>query len=400
LSSGWRLVCGLCAEACDDAESFACESCGGPVIVRHTRLPAKLATTGVAGLWRYRGWLPLTKDARAVTLGEGATPLVRCERWPPAAGLQCVYAKLEFAGPTGSFKDRGASVLVSHAVSHGVTRVVEDSSGNAGAAIAAYAACAGLACQIFAPAATPPSKLSQIRAYGANLIAVEGSREAVAAAARAAAIATGDNAASHDVYYASHNSNPYFVEGAKTLAFELVEQLGDAPDHIVLPVGGGSLFCGIALALKELSASGLIRARPRLHLVQSTGCMPLVAAFERGALVPLAGERYPTIAGGIVIDNPHRGALILRMLRETGGCAVGVADDEILAAQRDVARLEGIYMEPTSAVAFAGLLRLVAMGTVASHESVVVPVTGSGLKDSRTSIPLSSRYSASAASDT
>lgn len=375
MSENWTLICGLCDQPCGDGEATACRFCGGPVVVRHARLPGDLATTSRSGLWRFRDWLPVRSDQRTITLGEGDTPLVRLERWSRAIGLEAAYAKLEFAGPTGSFKDRGAAVLVSHAIVTGATRIVEDSSGNAGAAIAAYAARAVMECRIFAPAATPDAKLQQIRAYGADLVTVDGSREAVAAAAEM-------DAASEGSYYAGHNSNPYFVEGTKTFALELFEQFSaSAPRHIVLPVGGGSLFCGAALGFEQLREAGMINAVPSLHLVQAQACMPLVAAFEQGAMQPLTVDRRPTIAGGIVIQNPQRGPLILRMLRATGGSAAAVSEEEIAAAQAALARLEGIYMEPTSGAAFAGLARLVAAGVIKPQESVVVGVTGSGLKD-------------------
>jgi threonine synthase len=306
--------------------------------------------------------------------------LVQLERWGEKIGLGAVYAKLEFAGPTGSFKDRGAAVLVSHAVATGAQRVIEDSSGNAGAAVAAYAARAGLECQIFAPAATPAAKLAQIRAYGADLVAVKGSRQAVAECARAAAEASRGPGDSIAAYYAGHNSNPYFVEGTKTFALELAEQF-DAVEHIVMPVGGGSLFCGTALGFEQMRTAGLVRTVPRLHLVQAEACAPLVAAFERGASQPVSVERRPTIAGGITIERPERGQMILSMLRDSNGSAVAVGEPEIEAALDHLARLEGIYMEPTSAAAFAGLAKLAALGVIEPNQSVVVPVTGSGLKD-------------------
>jgi threonine synthase len=365
----------MCGEAADDLEALVCRVCGGPTVVRHQHLPAGLGPAEARGVWRYRGWLPFFEGDRPVTLGEGATPLVRLHRWPQTLGLSEVYAKLEYVGPTGSFKDRGASVLVSHAAAVGARRIVEDSSGNAGAAIAAYAGRAGLECQVYAPASAPHSKLAQIAAYGAELIGVEGSREAVAAAARDAATGEG-------VYYAGHNSSPYFLEGTKTCAFELVEAFpAGGPDHIVMPVGGGSLFCGTAIAFRQLRDAGIGCPNVRLHLVQSTGCMPLVAALSSGSDRPAAIDRQRTIAGGIVIENPQRGALILREVRASGGQGVAASDAEILAAQADLAQSEGIYMEPTSAAAFAGLRRLAEAGVIGAAESVVVLVTGSGLKD-------------------
>jgi threonine synthase len=338
-------------------------------------MPQELATGNGRGLWRYLPWLPLLRSDSAVSLDEGATPLAKLDQWSGSLGLGEVYAKLEYAGPTGSFKDRGASVLVSHARAIGARRITEDSSGNAGASLAAYAARAGLVCSVFAPADTPAGKLAQIRSYGATLVEVEGPRAAAATAARTAGLET-------DSYYAGHNTNPFFVEGCKTLAFELVEAFeAEGPEHVVIPVGGGSLYCGAALGFSQLLTAGLIHSMPRLHLVQATGCMPLVAAFESRAEEPLPVPRRPTIAGGIVIENPARGRLILRALKASRGVAVAVDDSAIRVARQDLARQEGIYMEPTSAAAFAGLARLAANGTIARNERVVVAVTGSGLKD-------------------
>ena len=371
----WRLACALCAAACQDSETTSCPHCGGPTVLAYEALAGRQSPSRGAGLWRYHAWLPITSVAQIVTLGEGGTPVVRLNRWARRIGLDEVYAKLEFAGPTGSFKDRGSTVVVSHAVAAGATHLVEDSSGNAGASMAAYAARAGIACTVFAPAAAPPSKLRQIAAYDARVVAVEGSREDVAAAAVAAGREAG-------AYYAGHNANPYFVEGTKTFAFELVETFGrQGPDHVVMPVGGGSLLWGCALGFAQLQEAGLADRRPSLHAVQATGCMPLVAAYEQGATGPIAVQRTPTVAGGITIEHPARGELILRSLRETGGSAVAADDSEILRAQRDLAALEGIYAEPTSAAAFAGLTHLAASGAIKASESVVVAVTGTGLKD-------------------
>ena len=375
LPQGCRLACALCGAVAPDSEAAACPRCGGPTAHTYERHSDQLPSLAGTGLWRYRGWLPIAEGGGIVSLGEGGTPLVRLDRFARSMGLEQVYAKLEYAGPTGSFKDRGASVLLTHAAAVGTTLLVEDSSGNAGASMAAYAARAGIACAVYAPAAAPASKLRQIEAYGARLVAVEGSRENVADAATLAAREPG-------AYYAGHNTNPYFVEGTKTFAFELIEAFGSGgPEHVVMPVGGGSLLWGSALGFAQWRQAGLCDRLPRLHAVQSAGCMPLVAAYEQGASQPVAVERTPTIAGGITIEHPARGGLILRALRESGGSAVAVTDHEILRAQRELAAYEGIFAEPTSAAAFAGLRHLAASGAINPAERVVVAVTGTGLKD-------------------
>jgi threonine synthase len=373
----WWLECDSCGRQTESSELAACANCGEATVIRYAALPQTLASPNTSGIWRYRDWLPIAAQTAPISLGEGETPIVRLDRWAGQIGLRRVYAKLEFAGPTGSFKDRGAAVLVTHCVESGARVIIEDSSGNAGAALAAYAARAGLECKVFAPAATPAAKLHQVRVCGATVVTVAGDREDVAIAAQAAA-----RSGHRGDYYAGHNSNPYFVEGMKSFAFELAEHReAGVVDHVVMPVGGGSLYCGAALGFGQMRQAGLRAAHPRMHLVQAAACMPIVAAFDRHEDRPPPVQPSPSIAGGILIANPPRGRMILRILGESDGSAVAVTEEEILAAQTAVARLEGISMEPTSAAAFAGLARLARSGAVGPDEVVVVPVTGSGLKD-------------------
>jgi threonine synthase len=333
------------------------------------------------GLWRHARWLPVPDLAGAVSLGEGDTPLVALPRWGAAHGLRRVWAKLELANPTGSFKDRGMAVLVTLARAAGARHLVEDSSGNAGAAAAAYAARAGLTCTVYAPASAPPAKLRQIRAYGAALVPVPGPRAAAASAARAAGEAPG-------TCHVSHNDNPDFVPGNKTFAYELLEALPDLdpagrPWHVVVPTGGGALFCGAFQGFQEWASAGLTPAGalPRLHAAQAAACAPLARAWEQGAPEPVPVERRPTVCGGIEIERPARGRQILEAVRASAGTAVATDDGAILAERDRLAALEGIYAEPTSAAAFAGLAALARRGDVAPDELVVVAVTGSGLKD-------------------
>lgn len=335
-------------------------------------------------LWRHARWLPPHDPAQVVSLGEGDTPLVPLPRWGAAHGLHHVYAKLEFASPTGSFKDRGMAVLVTLARQGGATHLTEDSSGNAGASAAAYAARAGMACTVYAPAAAPAAKLRQIRAYGAQLVLVPGPRQDVADAARAAGQVPGS-------YHVSHNDNPAFVHGNKTFAYELAEALpaletsgtAHGPWHVVIPTGGGALFAGAWAGFCDLRDTGLLApARlPRMHAAQTAACPPIVVAWESGLAEPAAIVRQPTVCGGIEIERPARGRDILAALRESGGAAVASDDADILAERDRLAQLEGIYAEPTSAAALAGLARLAAQGTITPDAPVVVAITGSGLKD-------------------
>ena len=320
-------------------------------------------------VWRYAKALRVD-SAHAVSLGEGGTPLVAGE-WKGAS----VLYKLEFMMPTGSFKDRGMTVMVSYLKSRGLDRVLEDSSGNAGASLAAYAAAAGMGCRILVPETASYPKIAQIAAGGADVVTIKGSRQDVAEAALRQ---------SAEIFYASHNWQPFFVEGIKTLAYELWEQLGfAAPDSIVVPLGYGSNVLGADVGFAELLRRGEIGRRPRIFGVQAAGCAPFAAAFQAGAerIVPTAIAS--TMAEGIATAKPTRVAEVLRAVRETGGSIVAVEEAEIVEALRDLAG-RGLYVEPTSAVAAAGLSRLLSSGTILPGERTVLVLTGSGLKASAT----------------
>jgi threonine synthase len=308
-----------------------------------------------------------------VSMGEGLTPLVL-----GVLGGRRVHFKLEYLAPSGSFKDRGTSVLISALKRWGVTRAADDSSGNAGASFAAYAAYAGIAAEVFTPAHASPAKLAQIEVFGAKLNRIEGVRERATDALEVATRA--------GLTYASHAWSPLTLEGTKTVAYEIWEQLsgrmaargaavaGDGvPDYFVCPIGQGSLFLGAYRGFKDLRAAGVIDRLPKLIGVQSAGCPPIVEAIgqdlDRAAVI----EKRPSVAEGIALAKPIRDGEILRAIRDTGGDAVAVSDSEIHAARTVLARL-GLYVEPTSAVVAAALLRMRLRGTV------VAALTGSGLK--------------------
>jgi threonine synthase len=281
--------------------------------------------------------------------------------------------------PTGSFKDRGMTVMVSYLKSRGVTRMLEDSSGNAGASLSAYAAAAGLTCRILVPETASYPKIAQIAACGAEVVTIKGSRQDVADAALAQT-----NDPSDAMFYASHNWQPFFVEGTKTLAYELWEQSGfRAPDNLVVPLGYGSNVLGTERGFDELLRAREIARRPRLFGVQAAHCAPYAAAFREGVehLVPIPVR--PTVAEGIATPKPTRVAEVLRAVRETGGTVVAVEEGEIVQALRELAR-RGLYVEPTAAAAAAGLTRLLASGVIRPQEYTVLVLTGSGLKASAT----------------
>jgi len=315
-------------------------------------------------LWRYRATLPV-RHKGLISLGEGFTPLVETQVYDTR-----IHCKLEFLAPTGSFKDRGTAVLVNVLRELGVRRVVEDSSGNAGASLAAYAARAGIKAEIYVPAHASPAKLHQIAIYGAKLVKVEGPRERAARAVQ--------EAAAQGAYYASHYYNPFTLEGLKTIAYEIWEQLGwRAPDNLVLPVGHGTLLLGAYRGFKDLLTAGLIEKLPRLLAVQAETCAPLYEAYQRGLDDAFPIEKRQTIAEGISIAQPVRGRQILAAVRETGGAVLAVNDEETLRARDELAQC-GFYVEPTSAVAIAALPRL--RGLIGPEEITIVPLTGSGLK--------------------
>jgi threonine synthase len=320
--------------------------------------------TGEHSLWRYREALRLGSPAR--TLGEGWTPLVDAE-WD---GLP-VHMKAEFLMPSGSFKDRGVSVMLSYLKQCGIREILEDSSGNAGASVATYGAALGFACRIYVPASAPAPKRYQIAAMGAEVIPVPGTRDDVAQAARAA---------SKTCFYAGHNLQPFFLEGTKTLAFELWEQFDfSVPDNIVIPCGQGSNVMGCHIGFRELLARGLIASLPRLFAIQAANAAPYYAAYVAGSDEPVEIEAKPTIADGIASARGVRVREVLQAVRETGGRCLAVREDEIVDALRRMTA-QGFFVEPTTAAAGAGLSRLIADGDITAGQSTVVILTGSGLK--------------------
>ena len=315
-------------------------------------------------LWRYREAIPVHRETCILSMDEGFTPLERME----VDGGEALL-KIDYLFPTGSYKDRGATVLISKMKEWGVKRVVEDSSGNAGSAIAAYCAKAGIECDIYVPHDTSPGKLVQIQAYGATVREVEGSREETAKRALKAATETP---------YASHCWNPFFLHGTKTFAFEVWEQMGwKTPDTLVLPVGHGTLFLGAYMGFKELREAGMIKKIPKLVAVQSASCAPLYQAFKKGWQETRAIEKKETIAEGIAIAEPVRGRQILEAARETGGEILIVTEKEIRKAMSDMGQ-KGHFIEPTSAATIAGLSQY--LRKKGRRESVVSTLTGMGLK--------------------
>lgn len=320
---------------------------------------------GTRSLWRYGAALPFVPE-EVISLGEGCTPLV-------ARALRgaTVLLKCEWMNPTGSFKDRGASVMLSLLRAQGVAAVLEDSSGNGGAAVAAYAAAGGMAATIMAPASTSPAKTVAMRAAGAAVELIPGSRQDTSDAAVAA---------SARIFYASHNWHPFFLQGTKTLAYELWEDLGfRAPDNVIVPCGAGSNVLGCGIGFSELLRAGQIDTLPRIFAAQPANCAPIAAAFLAGSDEPVETEISPTIAEGTAIAQPIRLAEVLGVLEETDGGAVTLTEDEIAAATLELAGM-GVYVEPTSAQAAAAFGKLLESGAITPEQTTVLVLTGSGLK--------------------
>jgi threonine synthase len=320
---------------------------------------------GNRSIWRYGAAMPMPVE-NPISMGEGCTPLHPGHY----RGHPCTF-KLEWFSPTGSFKDRGASALISMLRQMGVTAVLEDSSGNGGAAIAGYGAMAGIDVKVLVPASTSIAKVVQARAYGADIVRVPGPREATEAAAI-------DMSA--DVFYASHNWHPFFLQGTKTLGYEIWEDMGfRVPDNIVIPASAGSNLLGCYLAFTELMRVGEIDRLPRLFVSQPENVAPLHLAFQAGVEHYVDQEFGPTVAEGTAIKRPIRLREMLQALRESKGGTTAVSESEIIEASLALAR-NGIYVEPTCAHAAAGFAKLIEDGSIDAAEDTIVILTGTGLK--------------------
>ncbi len=359
---------------------FVCTACG-----KHESVTTRKAKCDCGGLWkldfkppkfsldgidrsewsifRYRKFMALTDDSwRDVTLGEGMTPIVPFD--------ENVSLKMDYFMPTLSFKDRGAAVLMAHCRSIGVKSVVQDSSGNAGNSVAAYGARAGIACEVFVKDGTSPKKIDLIRAHGAVCTIVPGSRDHCADVCR-------EKVERDGVYYASHVYNPFFYEGTKTYLYEVYEQLGRLPEHLVIPVGNGTLFLGVMHALDEFLDAGVIDRAPQVIALQSQTCDPLLQAAEQGLDTYAQIEVKPTIAEGIAIGKPMRSGEILAYAYKYGVRFIHAQEDEILPA-RDALAKKGIYCEHTTAANYAAYLNY--CRKYGTTKDCLITMCGAGLK--------------------
>lgn len=363
-----QFVCTQCGKMHEVTKTLWKCTCGGVLdLVKETPdINIAAWSQHPNSLFRYVETMPFAKESnvwKSVTMGEGQTPLVVLDSEEPNT-----YVKVDYMMPTLSFKDRGAAVLMAKAKELGVSKVIADSSGNAGTSIAAYAARCKIPCDIYLSDETSPKKIAQVKAHGATIKEIHGSREAVAAAAQQAA-------AEENVFYASHVYNPYFYEGTKTYAYEIYEQLAETPDSLIIPVGNGTLLLGAYYGFKELFDNNLIQKMPKIIAVQAENCAPLATAYRNGQdkADPVANKG--TLAEGIAIAAPARSKQILESVRATNGTFIKIKEEEILTARQLLAD-KGFYVEVTSAINYAGYLAY----KTTPEEKIIIPLCGAGIK--------------------
>lgn len=374
----WDLECSACGtRGGPEGLPTVCLACGQPWLVRYPgrrlSLDERAEVDRGHGMWRFRRFLPLASGEEPVTLGEGDTPLLRLDRAATALGYDALWLKDESTNPTGSFKARGLAMAVTRAVLGGAEAFVVPTAGNAGVALAAYAARAGRPARIYAPATTPRAILNQIRWFGGELELLDGHIGDCGRRAQEFARETG-------AFPMATLREPYRIEGKKTLGLEIARQLGwQLPDAVVYPAGGGTGLIGMWLAFAELLALGWVQGRmPRLYAVQSAGCAPVVEAMGRGADHCEPWPEPWTIASGLRVPAPLGGALMLRGIRESGGAAIAVPDEELARLAIEISRLEGLDLCPEGGASLAAAARLRERGDIGASERVVVFNTGAG----------------------
>jgi threonine synthase len=373
------LECGACGRAHDPAAlQNLCDHCGRPLLARYDLERAARTLTREAmasrapNMWRYREVMPAASDP--VSLGEGWTPLHEAPRLAADLGLDRLYVKDEGLNPTGSFKARGLSAAVTMARERGADRLVIPTAGNAGLALAAYGAAAGLRADVFCPADTPDAFLLTMKLLGARVHRVDGLIDACGARVR-------EGAATEGWFDLSTLKEPYRLEGKKTMGYELVEQLdGGLPDVIIYPTGGGTGLVGMWKAFHEMEKLGWIgRSRPRMVSVQAEGCAPMVRAFHAGEKTARPWEDARTVASGLRVPGAVGDFLILESLRESGGTAVAVSDAEMLEGARALGAREGVLAAPEGGATLAALKSLLGSGKIGKEETVVLFNTGTAL---------------------
>ena len=378
-----QLLCSSCEEVYDanQLQTF-CPECKAPLLAQYdlararTELDRDAVGQRPAGMWRWRELMPVRQMENIVFLGEGDTPLLSMPRLGARCGLSNLYVKDESLNPTGSFKARGLTAAVSKAKELGVEKIIIPTAGNAGGALGAYAARAGLQAHILMPMDTPRANIEESRAVGASVELIDGLISDAAGKA-------GEMARAEGWFDVSTFKEPYRVEGKKIMGYELAETFEwELPEVIVYPTGGGTGLVGMWKAFDEMTAMGWLKnsERPRMVAVQSEGCAPVVQAFESGADSCDFWEGAQTFASGLRVPKSFADRVILKDIRESEGTAVAVSEEEILAAQSSLGMAEGIFAAPEGAATLAGLQKLIEQGWVQSDERVVLFNTGTGLK--------------------
>jgi threonine synthase len=370
------LECSLCKQTFEAGKVANLCSCGGPLLVRFDlgtirhRWLRRDVPHGPSSMWRYAPVLPPSEES-IVSLGEGWTPLLRTRRLGSRIGAESLWVKDEGLNPTGSFKARGLSCAVSMCVELGVKKVAIPSAGNAASAMAAYAAAAGIEAHIFIPQAN----YLECKAYGAHVTLVDG---LISDCGRIVA----ERGPAEGWFDVSTLKEPYRIEGKKTMGYEVAEQMDwELPDAIFYPTGGGVGMIGMWKAFDEMEKLGWIGARrPKMIAVQAEGCQPVVRAFEEHEQRSRFYENAHTVAAGLRVPKPLGDFLVLQAVRDSGGTAIAVSDDEMLTAGIQLASEEGIYAAPEGAACVAGLEKLLASGFLKSTDRIVLYNTGSGLK--------------------
>lgn len=376
-----HLECPECHNEFDpDRLQTFCQNCRSPLLARYDlKAAARVGRERVAerprGLWRWGELLPVRQASYRLTLGEGDTPLLPASRLGQKLGLKHLYIKDESLNPTGTFKARGLVVAVSKAMELGVRSFVIPTAGNAGGALAAYAARGRVEAHVYMPQDAPRTNQTEVRLSGAHLHLVDGTIQDAAKAAVA-------EAGPHGWFDVSTFKEPYRVEGKKTMGLELAEAFGwELPDVIIYPTGGGTGLVGMWKAFDELEAMGWIGSkRPRMVSVQAEGCAPIVRAFQSGAERAELWENAHTIAAGLRVPSAFADRLILRVIRESNGTAVAVSDDVIVNTQEELARAEGVLAAPEGAATLAALHLLLDQGWIMKDNNIVLFNTGSRLK--------------------
>ncbi len=374
-----KLRCRECGRLREFEPAYVCEHCFGPLEVAYDldairrRISRRSILEGPPTIWRYRELLPVAIDGPA-DLGTGFTPLVEARNLGARLGLDHLYVKNDTLNPTGSFKDRNVAVATTFALAYGFDTLSCSSTGNLAGSVAAYAARAGLRALVFIPSGLEPVKVEAASAYGATIVEVDGTYDDV----NRLCAELGDQ---YNWAIVNVNLRPFYSEGSKTLAFEVVEQLGwRPPDHIVVPVAAGSLLAKTAKAFHELVATGLVkRVSTKIHAAQAEGCAPVSTAIQRGAdaVTPV---RPHSIAKSLAIGNPADGRYAVRAVRSSGGWGTACREDAVQEGMSLLAETEGILSEPAGGVVVAGLQELIAEGRVRHDETVVICITGNGLK--------------------